>query len=546
LIEAFPPFDSGAAIHEFGNVSQASMQHSPVSVFLAILFVIGVDSDVCKNRSNSCAADDADPGESLLASHFGVDRSLMKVLSSDGHHQEVASWIAHHRELAHAADDGSVTLDEFMAAQQASGDACSSRLLEAKRSLDGLLHDLKSLGMQVEDHMTVLEVETQNLKATELSIEAVEDQYHEGTIKCDEEREKALADLAQYSAELKELTQIAEPSVRYQHVVTVEGMPEGNATSGENATSALLDVGTWTKKSCEAFVAYAKEHKKMNLLQDQSHTEEEAEGPRKRKPASPIQLNCDQQRNKLQRIFTKAYNAVKDLKKDAKDRSEDRICQETADAKRASLLVPLVAQREQATSRIEYSGSALAALEPVLALVQNRVDKLQNYIESKLQPECEEASEVSKYLQNVRDLIISLQNCPGKDDFALEIPTDKDPQSNYFQKCFDASFGKICGTRMRTGGKNGNGHYVMTSSTARQACKDLDGQLCSKRELKLANEQGVQWCSWGFLTDNYLHATMQESKEGCPPKGLVGPNKPFKRKFGNAWCCYLSASQPKL
>merc|ERR1719311_1111740 len=110
----------------------------------------------------------------------------------------------------------------------------------------------------------------------------------------------------------------------------------------------------------------------MNLLQDRSNTNTSGEVNDAQKP---IELNCNQQRNKLQRIFTKAYNAVKDLKKDAKDRSEDNTCQETADAKKASLLVPLVAQREQAAGRIEYSEAALAALEPVLKQVDSRVDK---------------------------------------------------------------------------------------------------------------------------------------------------------------------------
>jgi hypothetical protein len=243
----------------------------------------------------------------------------------------------------------------------------------------------------------------------------------------------------------------------------------------------------------------------------------------------------------LQRIFTKAYNAVKDLKKDAKERSVDETCQETADAKKASLLVPLVAQREQAAGRIEYSEAALAALEPVLKQVASRVDKLQAHIDSSLTPECEEASEVSKYLQDVRDLIISLQNCPGRNDFKLKIPTDKDPESKYFQRCFDTSYGKICGTRMREGGKKGNGHYVMTPKTARQACKDLNSQLCSFKELQVALEEGIQWCALGFVSDkgSSLYYPMQETKKGCGRKGMNGPRKKSYggEGKGNAWCC---------
>merc|ERR1719161_632468 len=275
--------------------------------------------------------------------------------------------------------------------------------------------------------------------------------------------------------------------------------------------------------------------KVMSFLEDSS-----GQDPHVENATSPIHLNCDQQRNKLQRIFAKAYNAVKDLKKEARDRSKDDTCQETADAKKASLLVPLVAQREQAAGRIVYSQSALAALEPVLKQVENRVKKLQKYIESKLTPECEEASEVSKYLQNVRDLIISLQNCPGRNDFALKIPTDKDPESRYFQKCFDTSYGKICGTRMRTGGKKGNGHYMMTPTTARKACRELNSKLCTFNELEVALKEGVQWCAAGFVADKdaLLYFPMQSKQQGCGHKGMNVRKKTYGGEGkGNAWCC---------
>merc|ERR550514_1259052 len=102
-------------------------------------------------------------------------------MTSSEFQQEVSSWVSENSKLAQAAEEEKDSLDEFIDAQVASDDACSSRLLEAKRSLDGLLHDVKSLSTQVKDHMIVMEVEEQNLNATELSIDAVEDQHHEDT-----------------------------------------------------------------------------------------------------------------------------------------------------------------------------------------------------------------------------------------------------------------------------------------------------------------------------------------------------------------------------
>ena len=47
-------------------------------------------------------------------------------------------------------------LDKFLLASKASGDACHARMLEAKRSLDHLLRDLKSLAAQINSHEEVL------------------------------------------------------------------------------------------------------------------------------------------------------------------------------------------------------------------------------------------------------------------------------------------------------------------------------------------------------------------------------------------------------
>eukprot|EP00746_Dinoflagellata_sp_MGD_P074109 gnl/MRDRNA2_/MRDRNA2_29979_c0_seq2.p1 gnl/MRDRNA2_/MRDRNA2_29979_c0~~gnl/MRDRNA2_/MRDRNA2_29979_c0_seq2.p1 ORF type:complete len:516 (-),score=122.32 gnl/MRDRNA2_/MRDRNA2_29979_c0_seq2:74-1621(-) len=511
------------------------MQPLLVATFFSGLFALNGASNAapkCKTSSSpSCVDNLHEEGGSLLASRFELARSM----TSEEQHLAIASWRYNHSRLTQAAEEASVTLDEFIEAQQNSKDACSSRMLESKRSLDGLLHDLKSLSLQVEDHETVLEVETQNLKATELSIQAVEDEHSRATQQCEEEREAALKEFMQYKAELKELKQIAKPSVRYEEVVEVKGMPEAPTEEAP----ALLEERTWSLESCEAFLAYAKHHKDRKLLQEpnaSASSDENAE-----ESDSPITMNCNQQRKKLQRIFTKAYLAVKDLKKEAKERSEDETCQETANAKKAAELVPLVAQRDQAAGRIEYSSSAIAALQPVLEQVDTRVEALKKHIEGFLMPECEEAGEVSKYLQDVRDLIISLQKCPGRDDFTLKIPSDDEPESKYFQRCFSTSYGKICGTRMREGGKKGNGHYMMTPKTAKKACIELQGTLCTYDELEVARKEGVEWCAAGFVADKgaQMYFPMQSKKKGCGHKGMNTRVKTYGGEGkANAWCCY--------
>jgi len=134
-------------------------------------------------------------------------------------------------------------------------------------------------------------------------------------------------------------------------------------------------------------------------------------------------LSCGQQRQELQKVYTKAYNNVRELLKDAAERTKDKTCNETAEAYKTAEMVPLVAQRDQAAGRIEYSTQALAALQPVLNLVKDQAEKISVRIKEVLTPECQEASAVSRHLEKVRELIVSLEECPGRQQFNLKIPS---------------------------------------------------------------------------------------------------------------------------
>lgn len=289
------------------------------------------------------------------------------------------------------------SLQKFVAGQQASSDACSARLLEAKRALDGLLHDVRTLSQEVMSHETLLSTEAENLNMTHLAIESAEQVYEQEDGECNRQQDEARQDLAQYKAELLELIQIAEPNTRYDAVTQVVQLPR---------TSLLtMDQRTWTHECCLLFVDFV-----HRSLQDPNST--------------VTARSCDEKREELQKAFESAYVAVTDLLADAKQRVEDKSCSEEAEAKHTAEIVPLVGQREQSSSRIEDSTQALANMKPVLAFVENRAEKLQAHIDLSLKPECSEAAEVSQALQTVRNLIASLEECPGRNDFKLKIPSE--------------------------------------------------------------------------------------------------------------------------
>lgn len=197
------------------------------------------------------------------------------------------------------------------------------------------------------------------------------------------------------------------------------------ATAKELSPS-LLQTGTFTKERCLAFLEYQKRHHHQRHRKGEQDPEDLEE-----------ERKCDSQRKELQKAFTEAYKEVRDLLEAAKDRVKDvEDCYESAKAKKAGEEVPLVSQREQATGRIEQSAAALAALEPVLHLVDQRAEKMQRHIDENLAPECKEADKVSETLDKVRQLILSLERCPGRNDFRLQIPTEDDEDEKK-EKGFD-------------------------------------------------------------------------------------------------------------
>jgi len=312
-----------------------------------------------------------------------------------GVHRE---WRMRHSMYLSVLNETEKGLAKSIAEQKSTDVACSARLLSAKRKLDALLKEAKTLSMQIDGHEAVLETESENLNITKMSMEAVESDYDTAIEECEKLKKEALKDLKQYSAELKELVQIAKPSASYEKAPIQQ--------------RSLLEVGAFTRERCLAFMDFAQKHSSgVIALKDVP------------------KAACDEQREELQKAFEKAYKDLTSLKKEAKDRSEDTSCFEDAKSEKMAKLTPLTAQREECVSKIEAATSAIASLEPVLENLKERIEKLKHKIDEELVPECFEAEEVSETLTKVRELILMLEECPGRGDFALAIPktTPKGP-----------------------------------------------------------------------------------------------------------------------
>eukprot|EP00746_Dinoflagellata_sp_MGD_P008407 gnl/MRDRNA2_/MRDRNA2_116827_c0_seq1.p1 gnl/MRDRNA2_/MRDRNA2_116827_c0~~gnl/MRDRNA2_/MRDRNA2_116827_c0_seq1.p1 ORF type:complete len:448 (+),score=111.37 gnl/MRDRNA2_/MRDRNA2_116827_c0_seq1:96-1439(+) len=338
--------------------------------------------------------------------------SFAKVLSFSAQGDVHRAWRQEQFQLEREMNESQSILDRFIEEQATSSSACSARLMESKRTLDGLLQDVKQVSVEIASHVTILETEMENLNITHMSIEAVETEMKQAFERCKKERADALKEVKQYSSELDELIQIAKPGVRYQHSMKIanRSMDKLWKEAMLSNSTILIEKSDWKRDQCSAFINFARRHN-YRLWTNMSKTQ------------APDKRACDEQREELQEAYTKSYLEVKNLLKEAKDRTVDESCFESASAKKAAEMVPLAAQRDQSSGRIEYSAAAVAATEPVLALVDDRAERLREHIKEKLTPACKEAGLVTEVLQKVRELIISLSECPGHGDFRLQIPT---------------------------------------------------------------------------------------------------------------------------
>jgi len=336
----------------------------------------------------SCTvAEEGKEGACLLSQRSSLGRAATMGMHAQLHRE----WRMQHAIQLSALNATEGELAKSIAEQKSSDVACSARLLEAKRKLDALLKETKTLSMQVDGHEEVLETENENLNVTKMSIAAVESDYDAAIEECEKQKKEALKDLKQYSAELKELEQIANPTATYN--------------TAKIQQRSLLEIGAFTRERCLAFVAFTQKHAGRSIaLKDV---------PKKA---------CDEEREELQKAFTKAYKDLAALKKEAKERSEDKSCFEDAMSEKMAKLVPLTAARESAVQKIEEATAAIASLEPILENVKDRAEKLRHHIDEVLVPECFEAAEVSEMLTKIREMILALEECPGRQDFALAIP----------------------------------------------------------------------------------------------------------------------------
>lgn len=362
---------------------------------------------------------------------------------------EYQAWSTHHQMALQDVEKSKSTFDQLMAGQSTANSPCTSAMLDLQHETNSITHDLQALSGQVDVHMQTLQLQTGKLNSTMMAMESTDREYSQSVSQCNNKQKQALEDLSRYKAQLQELKQIAKPSSPYTHTGKVEWPPTAPLPFHDDL---------WSKVRCQSFVEFIQEHREYL-------------------PQGINKTDCDADREQLHKVCSDMYISLRSLAKAVKEQSEDGTCVQAVRKKKSQQLVPLVSQRRHEVALIKLSSTKLDALQPVLAHLSDRVNKLNDDVIQTVHPHCA-ASEVAiipEMLSHINGLIHSLQECPSQSNVIDNLPEVEEPRHIAYTVC--AGDGD-CGTDESLYGSDVNGAMSNTSGSAHvQAIMSWGGEL---------------------------------------------------------------------
>jgi hypothetical protein len=356
----------------------------------------------------------------LTQSGQAVAQTHQKMREWAQDHENIKSELSHARALSGTEQDmQAVTddneIDSFIQQQRDSTDTCFAKLLEARRTLDGITEKVLRLDEEISAQT---EISKGNMMIIQDRFSASEDamkEKEETGKECDEQYEKAIEDLQHYRDELAELKQIANPEVRsavasdldYKQLIAQHIASVGSAFDQPSSFLQMNATTTMNATMCEGVV---------NFLNRRS---EEKDSNATKYTA----LDCDAMRQVLQEEFTKSWEEITRLKEEGEQlaREQKELCfdeaKEVHNTKHASITQDI----KDATRSIQMAKDVISALQPLLDNAKLEAESLALHIQG-LKKDCNVDTEVSDHLKTVRRLIQSLNECPGRNDFRLTVP----------------------------------------------------------------------------------------------------------------------------
>merc|ERR1719364_687401 len=143
-----------------------------------------------------------------------------------------------------------------------------------------------------------------------------------------------------------------------------------------------------------------------------------------------LQLDCDEQREMLQKTFGEAYTALmKIVELGEKEAEEQKMnCYGEAYRKDDQAQMSYQEKINKASAWIQAGKDVITVVLPILENARKEFSMLEDHI-ADLKENCEVDDDVTTHLKSVRKLIEQLDNCPGRNDFKLVIPGQASPDS---------------------------------------------------------------------------------------------------------------------
>jgi hypothetical protein len=143
-----------------------------------------------------------------------------------------------------------------------------------------------------------------------------------------------------------------------------------------------------------------------------------------------VQLDCDQQREVLQKTFGDAYRALMNIVElgEAEAEENKQNCYGSAYAKDDQAQMSYQEKINQASAWIQAGKDVITVVLPILENARKEFSMLEDHI-ADLKETCVVDDNVTSHLRSVRRLIEQLDNCPGRNDFKLVIPGKKETET---------------------------------------------------------------------------------------------------------------------
>jgi len=307
-------------------------------------------------------------------------------------------------------------IDSFIFDQMASKDTCTSKMMEAKRTIDGIAAKVVQLSDEIEAEQSIINSNKMVVDNAIEQLEASEAQEEADLAACQKTYEEQWAALDGKRNEIVELEQIANPSVRSSiaHDMDVEAYVDKHIRAMEsrfrNTSMEAMSEIQITEENCKRVV---------DFLNQRGPTDEVEKAGIKYSV-----IDCTGARQRLQDEFTEAYIEITKLITDGEKAAteEKERCDLTARNDEDERSSQLNLQIARCTADITAAKDTIHELEPLLNNGHDETKAMEKYLEKTLSRMCKEDENVTGHLKAVRRLIMSLEKCPGRNDFKLMIP----------------------------------------------------------------------------------------------------------------------------